>query len=147
MKFFTSLFLFVTLTSALGQEAYPVYKGDVLFDGYDPVAYFDGIPRKGTEQYATLHDGRKVLFASDRNREKFEREPEKYAPAYGGWCAIAMVDETFVIPDYSLFKIQDGELLFFSIRAFFNGLTEWDKEPVENKIKADINYSVLFPGE
>ncbi len=147
MKLFASLFLFITVTSALGQEAYPVSKGDVLLEGYDPVSYFGGSPQKGTEQYAFLHNGRKVLFASERNREKFEQEPEKYAPAYGGWCAIAMVDNTFVVPDYSLFKIQEGELLFFSIRAFFNGLTEWDKEPMKNKIIADTNYTVLFPGE
>lgn len=44
-----------------------------------------------------------------------------------------------------MYKIQDGKLHFFAVRAFFNGLTAWEKDPEGNKIKADSNYYKHFP--
>jgi len=96
--------------------------------------------KKGNEKLAAEVDGRKLLFSSAENLEIFKENPQKYTPAYGGWCAIAMVDNTFVRPDYTVYKVQDDQLLFFSVRAFFNGLTEWDKDEDKNKILADGNY-------
>lgn len=141
------LFVFgLVLVSVIAeaQEAYPVDNGQVLLDGYDPVSYFDAMIKKGNPEIFIETDGRKLLFSSEDNKETYQHNPKKYEPAYGGWCAIAMVDKTFVVPDYTLYKIQEGALMFFSIRAFFNGLTEWDKDPDKNKLLADTNYTVLF---
>lgn len=137
-----TLLLFSIIVTA--QDAYPVNNGGVLLDGYDPVSYFDEKVEKGDENISVEVDGRKLLFSSERNKEAYQKDPSRYEPAYGGWCAIAMVDKTFVVPDYTLYKIQDGALLFFSIRAFFNGLTEWEKDADKNKLLADTNYTVLF---
>ena len=142
-----SLFTFLLLMCSIfvvAQEAYPVENGEVLLDGYDPVSYFLGEAKKGNPDILIEIDGRQLLFSSEENKKTYEQSPEKFEPAYGGWCAIAMVDKTFVVPDYTLYKIQDGALMFFSIRAFFNGLTEWDKDPDKNKLLADTNYTVLF---
>ncbi len=139
-----SISLVLLLQTVHGQEAYAVEQGELLIGGYDPVAYFDQEVKKGLEQYATELDGRRLLFSSEENRNRFLEAPEKYTPAYGGWCAIAMVDKTFVVPDYTLYKIQDGDLLFFSVRAFFNGLTQWNKDADKNKVLADSNYTDTF---
>ena len=118
-----------------------------MFDGYDPVSYFDGNPERGKNYISTMVEGRKILFVSNENKERFLNKQERFFPEYGGWCAIAMVDGSFVIPDYSLYKIQEDRLLFFSVRAFFNGLTEWEKQPDKNLIKADSNFMQYFPGK
>lgn len=144
MKYLFTFALLMGAVLSMAQEAYPVENGGVLLDGYDPVAYFDDKVEKGDSEIFIEVDGRKLLFASVASKEKYEQSPTEYEPAYGGWCAIAMVDKTFVVPDYTLYKIQDGALMFFSIRAFFNGLTQWDKDPDKNKILADTNYTVLF---
>ncbi len=121
--------------------------GDVLFDGYDPLSYRSGEPKKGVPKYSIEVDGRIIQFISKENMDRFQGNFERYMPEYGGWCAIAMADGAFVVPDYSLFKIQDDRLLFFSVRAFFNGLTAWEKDSEGNLIKADNNYYVkYFPG-
>ncbi|MBV6647659.1 MAG: YHS domain protein [Cyclobacteriaceae bacterium] len=130
--------------SSYAQEQWAAAKGAILFDGYDPVAFFDSQVVKGLDAYSTYHEGRRILFSSQENEKKFEEDKEKYFPAYGGWCAIAMVDGTFVVPDYTLYKIQDDQLLFFSVRAFFNGLTAWNKDAMSNKVKADRNYLGIF---
>ena len=134
----------INLTVLFAQEKYAVETGKVLLDGYDPVSYFDGKARMGSADYSYDLNGRQLLFSSAENLIRFQDNTEKYTPAYGGWCAIAMVDETFIVPDYTLYKIQDGDLLFFSVRAFFNGLTQWDKDADKNKILADTNYVKLF---
>ena len=144
MKFFTTFILLCTMTVLHGQETHPVENGGVLLDGYDVVGYYEHMVVKGKEKFSVEINGRRLLFASEENLKTFQQSPERYTPAYGGWCAIAMVDKAFVVPDYTLYKIQDGALLFFSIRAFFNGLTEWDKDPNKNKSAADINYAVQF---
>ena len=126
------------------QDAYAVGSGEILIDGYDPVAYFDSEVKKGSESFSLEISGRKLLFSSAENKERYQDNPDKYTPSYGGWCAIAMVDGTFVVPDYTLYKIQDGELLFFSVRAFFNGLTQWNKDADKNKVLADGQYTDYF---
>ena len=146
MRSLVLFFLVFSWTAVQAQDAYPVDSGEVLLDGYDPVAYFDSQVLKGKKQFAYVTQGRWLLFSSQENLDRFREDPQRYQPAYGGWCAIAMVDTTFVVPDYTLYKIQDGALMFFSIRAFFNGLTEWDKDPDKNKVKADGNYRGLFAG-
>ena len=144
MKYLFTFSLLLTSVFAMAQEAFPVENGEVLLDGYDPVSYFDGKVEKGNPEILLEVEGRYLAFASEENRKKYQDDPSQFEPAYGGWCAIAMVDKTFVVPDYTLYKIQDGALMFFSIRAFFNGLTEWDKDPDKNKLLADTNYTVLF---
>jgi len=141
---FSIIILFVSVSSIKAQDAYAVDEGKVLLEGYDPVAYFDSEVTKGSEEHSIDISGRKILFSSAENKERYEDNPERYTPAYGGWCAIAMVDGTFVVPDYTLYKIQDGELLFFSVRAFFNGLTQWNKDADKNKVLADGKYTDYF---
>ena len=56
--------------------------------GYDPVAYFEvSAPTPGHAEFAAVHEGATYYFASRENREAFEDDPERYAPAFGGYCA------------------------------------------------------------
>jgi len=67
----------------------PVFQdGGAAIRGYDPVAYFneDG-PVKGSPENSFSYQGATWQFASAENRNKFAADPEKYAPAYGGYCA------------------------------------------------------------
>jgi YHS domain-containing protein len=64
------------------------YFGDVAIRGYDPVAYFtQNEAVEGTAQYAYHWLGATWHFSSARNRDIFMRDPAKYAPQYGGYCA------------------------------------------------------------
>ena len=65
----------------------------VAIEGYDPVAYFTvGSPTRGEPGFALQHAGATWWFASAEHRDLFESDPEKYAPAYGGWCAYGMAE-------------------------------------------------------
>lgn len=130
---------------SLAQDRYASEEGQVLFDGYDPVAFFQKEIVKGQPAISTVHQGRIIHFSTEENKTLFLADKERYFPKYGGWCAIAMTDGIFVIPDYTMYKIQDGQLMFFRRKAYFNGLTLWDKDSTNNKIKADLRFDKYFP--
>ena len=64
----------------------------VALRGYDPVAYFiEDEPVKGQEVYSFVWQEATWYFATAENRDLFSDEPEKYAPANGGYCTFGIV--------------------------------------------------------
>ncbi len=64
------------------------YFGDVAIKGYDPVAYFtQNEAVEASAKYSHRWLGATWHFASAENRDLFIKEPAKYAPQYGGYCA------------------------------------------------------------
>jgi len=43
----------------------------------------------------------------------FQADPQRYEPAYGGWCAYAMLDGDKVEIDPGTYKLIDGNLYLF----------------------------------
>ena len=139
-----TLAVFAHLTHAQHSGHYAGSDEEKAFDGNDLVSYFESeAPVKGSEDYSYDYDGIHLLFSSEENRTKFKNDPDKYIPAYNGWCAIALTGGSFVRPDFNEYKIQDGQLLFFEVRAFFNGKTAWERDPDIHKIVADKKYVEL----
>ncbi len=79
--------------------------------GYDVVSYQAGKrPVRGNGNFVSTHKGATYQFSSQANLEKFEANPEKYAPAYGGYCAFgASVGKKF-IGDPEVWRVVDGTL-------------------------------------
>ena len=58
----------------------------VALKGYDPVAYFtEGHPVEGQEEFQYEWRGAKWHFASREHLDLFRKNPEKFAPQYGGY--------------------------------------------------------------
>ncbi|MGB3464795.1 MAG: YHS domain-containing (seleno)protein [Cyclobacteriaceae bacterium] len=144
MKLLSAIFIgFIFLASSEAFGQYATHGESIAFDGYDLTSYFDGEPVKGKETYSFQYKGLNLKFVSAASKQKFIKNPEKYLPAYGGWCATAVVNGSLVRPSYSLFKIQEEKLLFFEVKAFFNGQTQWEKDPEYNKVVADAQFNRL----
>jgi YHS domain-containing protein len=90
----------VTLAAALlAITVSPVSKGSttakinvdsqgVILKGYDAVAYFkQGKPVKGNPEIKSSYQGATYLFASAEDKTDFDKDPAKYSPQYGGFCA------------------------------------------------------------
>ena len=61
-------------------------KSGAAIKGYDAVAYFTkGGPEKGKDEYSFNWEGAKWLFSSQQHKDLFTKNPEKYAPQYGGY--------------------------------------------------------------
>lgn len=144
MKKLLILFAFLATLSLQAQHKYSIAPGELAFYGNDLVSYYDNKVLKGKSDFEYNYDGLKLQFANQANLNKFKANPEKYLPEYGGWCAIALANGNLVQPDFNHYKVQNGELLFFEVRAFFNGKTAWERDPAINKIVADKKHDEIF---
>jgi len=79
--------------------------------GYDVVSYQTGKrPIRGNGNFVAVHDGATYQFSSADNQKAFEKDPEKYVPAYGGYCAFGTSVGKKFIGDPEVWRIVDGKL-------------------------------------
>ncbi len=127
-------------TAEQRQRHFNTNKGLAL-QGYDPVSYFDGTPKEGDAKWSHTHLGVRYLFSSAANLARFKAAPEKFEPAYGGWCAYAMGETGEKVKiDPETFKIVAGRLYLFYNFWGNNTLTDWNKTESSLKAKADLNW-------
>lgn len=119
-------------------------KKQVALEGYDPVSYFSNAPLEGTPAIKFVYKGVSYLFANQQNLATFKASPEKYEPAYGGWCAFAMGETGEKVKiDPETFKIIDGKLYLFYNFWGNNTLTDWNVNEKPLKTKADQNWKKI----
>ena len=111
--------------------ATPVFAGDVTHStpgigGYDPVSYFTkGTAQRGSGYHVADYQGVTYAFVSEENKELFEANPGKYAPAYGGWCAYGVAVGKKFVADPEVWKIVKGKLYLNLDRDI---QAKWDKD-------------------
>jgi YHS domain-containing protein len=109
----------------------------VAVRGYDPVAYFDGAPAPGSRTIEYTIDGTTYRFASTGNRDRFAKDPARYLPQYGGFCAYAVSRGYTATIDPLAWKIVDGKLyLNYSKRV----QKLWEEDVPGNIAKGDANW-------
>jgi YHS domain-containing protein len=84
----------------------------VILKGFDVVAYFkEGKPVKGSSTITSTYHGATYLFASAANKAEFERDPAKYVPQFGGFCAYGVASGVLADPEGpNAFIIYKGRL-------------------------------------
>src|ERR1700761_2107846 len=109
----------------------------VAIQGYDPVGFFtDNKPVKGDPKILAKRDGAIYYFASKEHKEMFLKDPMKYEPCFGGYCAYGVSRDKLIEIDVDAFQIMDGKLMLQyskSVRDKFNA------DPKGNLAKADAN--------
>lgn len=84
---------------------------DGAIGGYDPVAYFDEQrPVKGSEQFSTEWNGATWYFSSEERMRRFVADPERYAPQFGGYCAMAVSGGYTARTSPDAFALVNGKL-------------------------------------
>jgi YHS domain-containing protein len=90
----------------------------VMLHGHDVVAYFtQGKHALGTLQHRSTYQDVTFRFASAEHKALFDKEPTKYLPQFGGYCANGLV---YGIPwggDADQWLIVDGKLYIFGGQA------------------------------
>lgn len=115
-----------------------VDKEHLAVQGYDVVSYFDAKqPQKGRADLSAMHNGHTYRFATEANKLKFIAAPQKFVPAYGGWCATAMAEGKKVDVNPANFKITDGRLFLFYKSFFHNAKDDWAKDEANLTRQAD----------
>lgn len=88
---------------------------DLAIKGYDAVSYFTkGAPTKGSDEYTAAYNGAIYHFASADNRDLFKATPSKYAPQYGGFCAMGVAMNQKFDTDPTAWHIR-GDKLYLNL--------------------------------
>lgn len=115
---------FTLCVSAQTKTLLNVDKSGVAIQGYDPVAFFtDHKPVMGKKEFTSHSDGATYQFVSQEHKALFDKEPAKYEPLFGGYCAYGVSHDKLAPVDVDAFQIVDGKLYMQyskSIRDSFN---------------------------
>jgi len=85
--------------------------GNLAIEGYDPVACFtENRAVAGKSQFEYKWMDANWRFSSAENRDSFKSDPEKYAPAYGGYCAYAVSQNDTAGIEPEQFTLHEGKL-------------------------------------
>ena len=107
----------------------------VMLKGADVVAYFtQGRYVQGQPGIKSSYQGITYRFASAEHKALFDREPGRYQPQYGGYCANGIV---YGIPwggDADRFKMVGGKLYIFGGQGSLDG---WNLDEARNLQLAD----------
>lgn len=109
--------------------------------GYDSVAYFsDGKPVRGSGYHVTVVEGVTYAFATAEHRKMFEANPQKYLPAYGGYCAYGLGVGKKFVADPEVWKIVEGKLYLNLDKGIQQ---KWEKDIPGFIKKGDANWVTM----
>jgi len=116
-------------------------KSGVAVQGYDPVAFFtDGKPVKGNPQFTSSLKGATYYFASAEHKAAFDKEPAKYEPQFGGYCAYGVTKGKTVPIEVDAFQVVNGRLLL----QYDKGIRDKFNKDTQGNLKlADSNWPAL----
>lgn len=141
-KILLAFSLLLSVVSFSQKKDYNLKKGYIA-EGYDVVSYFKNKAIEGKKEFTTTHKGVKFKFVNKQNLETFIKNPKKYIPQYGGWCAYALgaSNKKYDINPES-FEIRDGKLYLFYDAWGIDTYDKWTKEnPEKLKKQADQNWA------
>lgn len=139
-RFLLLILVLLALPAAAFAQTVNAEKG-IALKGTDVVAYFtEGKVVEGSPQFVHRWHDAEWRFASAANRDAFAREPEKYAPQYGGFCAWGMAQGYRAPIDPAAFRVVDGKLYLNYNRSV---QSNWLKDIPGHVTKADGNWTKL----
>jgi YHS domain-containing protein len=116
----------------------------VMLKGHDVVSYFtQNKHAMGSPQFVSLYEGVNFYFANAQHKALFDKEPAKYIPQYGGYCADGIV---YGIPwggDADTWTMRDGKLYIFGGQSSKDA---FELDPAANYVLADKYWNEEIKG-
>jgi len=86
-------------------------KSGLALKGYDAVSYFnEGKAVEGKKDFEHSWMDATWRFSTAENRDLFAKNPEKYAPQFGGYCAFGVTGGYLAPVDPTAWKVVDNKL-------------------------------------
>lgn len=139
--------LFIS-TIGFSQSSKASYNADdskIALQGYSAVSYLDlGIAQKGLKEYKSTYEGHAYYFTSNEQKKTFEKNPAKYVPQYGGFCAFGVSVGAKFRVDPNKFVVRDGKYFLFLYDLEVDAQQLWlAGNHTELVSKADANWAKL----
>ena len=129
------------VTSAKTEVAtYNMDNDNVAIHGYDTVAYFTvGQATKGDANFEHVWEDARWHFASAANRDLFTANPGRYAPQFGGYCALGLSSGEHADADPEAWTIVEGKLYLKKSKKWRD---VWRKAPKALIFNGEYNWNV-----
>lgn len=135
-------FSFLVSTLALGQDkmANNIDNSNIHLQGYSPVSYLDlGIAQKGLKEYRSEYEKVYYYFTSAEQKATFDKNPAKYKPQYGGFCAFGTYAGAKFRSDPNKFIVKDGKYFLFLYDLNLDAQQLWLAENNHGKLVSGAN--------
>jgi YHS domain-containing protein len=141
-KLLTLLIVLASMaTTATAKNLLNLDRNGAAIQGYDPVAFFtENQPVKGNPQFESEYHGAKYYFASAEHKAAFDKEPAKYEPQFGGYCAYGVSHNSRAPIKIEAWQIVNGRLL---MQYDLDVKNEFNKDQQGTLRKADQNWPGL----
>ncbi len=90
---------------------------NVAVSGYDLLSYFEAQAEPGNTKFSSHYRGATYLFSTAAHLESFESDPQRFLPAYGGYCAYGITMGKQLSIDPEVYDIVAGRLYLLLNRA------------------------------
>ncbi len=148
IKVFTVLFLLLggTAIQAQDKKANNIDNSNIALQGYSPVSYLDlGLAQRGNKAYKSTYQKVNYYFTSAEQKATFDKNPSKYLPQYGGFCAFGVYAGAKFRVDPNKFIVEDGKYFLYLNDVELDAKGLWLNEKNHKKLvaKANENWSKL----
>ncbi|WP_299440346.1 YHS domain-containing (seleno)protein [uncultured Aquimarina sp.] len=140
------IFIVTSSLSAQDKKANNIDNSNIALQGYSPVSYLDlGLAQRGNKQYKSEHKKVVYYFTSKEQKATFDKNPTKYLPLYGGFCAFGTYAGAKFRVDPTKFIVKEGAYALFLNDVELDAKQLWLAENNYSKLKsvADKNWSKL----
>ena len=140
----TTILMLVLVVSAVtfaqDRMANNVDNSTIHLQGYSPVSYLDlGIAQKGLKEFKSVNEKIVYYFTSVDQKATFDKNPSKYKPQYGGFCAFGTYAGAKFRSDPNKFIVKDGKYFLFLYDLNLDAQQLWLNEKNHKKPVAGAN--------
>ena len=129
-----------TVGFAQDNKSNNIDNSNIALQGYSPVSYLDlGIAQKGLKQYKSEYEKVAYYFTSAEQKAAFDKNPAKYKPQYGGFCAFGTYAGAKFRPDPNKFIVKDGTYFLYLYDLELDAQQLWLAEKDHNKLVSVAN--------
>ncbi len=131
---------------AQDKKANNIDNSNIALAGYSPVSYLDlGLVQIGNKAYKSTYEKVAYYFTSEEQKATFDKNPSKYVPQYGGYCAFGVYAGAKFRVDPNKFMVKDGKYYLFLNNVELDAKQLWLAENNHNKLvgAADTNWKKL----
>jgi YHS domain-containing protein len=132
---FVTVFGFMALFA--NAEIYTPWHNNIAVSGYDTVAYFtEHQAIKGKAEFSWEYQQAQWHFSSQNSLDLFIKNPEQYAPQFGGHCANGLSDDHKVSANPENWRIIDDKLYLF--------YSKWGREQWASNVPEQIKLAQSY---
>ena len=132
--------IFSTALFAQDKMANNVDNSNIALQGYSPVSYLDlGIAQRGVKEFKSEYKKVVYYFTSKDQKATFDKNPNKYMPQYGGFCAFGVYAGAKFRPDPNKFIVKDGQYFLYLYNIELDAQQLWLGENNHSKLLGVAN--------